>query len=108
MDASISDSESDEHEVTPILSAWQVNYSSEWTVYLNQLIFRHPRVLLAYFRFVSFTNELAETSQEYIRLPSMPRDVKEYILNHISFKETPSEFAEEINEIHSWVNLLSQ
>lgn len=109
MDASISESESEELEHTDSPeSAWSTNGSdSEWTVYLNQLTFRHPRVLLAYFRYVSVTNELAETPQEYIRLPCMPTDVKSYILNHISFQEDIPEFREERNDLLAWLQLLA-
>ena len=107
LDASISESDSEEEKIVPSLSAWSIN-GSEWTVYLNQLTFRHPRVLLAYFRYVSVTNELAETLQEYIRLPCMPTDVRDYILNHISFKDNIPEFREERNDLIVWLELLSQ
>lgn len=106
LDASISDSETEDETIVPSLSAWHVNNGSDWIVYLNQLTFRHPRVLLAYFRYVGVTNELAETLEEYIRLPCMPKDVRDYILNHISFKEDIPEFREERNELSLWVERL--
>ncbi len=113
MDANYSDSDSDSDvdsiacELQISSSEWHIETDSDWTIALNEMKFRHPRVLLAYFRFVSFTNEIAKSRQEYISIPPIPKDVKQYILNHSSFKETPSEFQEEVNNLHAWVELLS-
>jgi hypothetical protein len=37
----------------------------------------------------------------------MPKDVKDHVLEHISFKETSPEFQEEVNDLHAWVHLVS-
>ena len=110
MDASDWDSESESESESPITSSpWKIlSDDSEWAVSLNGTIFRHPRVLLAYFRYVSFTNELAKNREEYIHLPLMTKNVKDYILNHISFRDTPEEFKEEVADLHAWVCLISQ
>lgn len=107
MNACDSDSDSDSDFPFP-LTGWHIVDKKNWTVALNELKFRHPRVLLAYFRFVSLHNEIAEDSEEAIHLPHMPKDVKNFILNHISLREPPAEFEDEVNDLRSWVLLISK
>jgi hypothetical protein len=110
MDEFFSDSDSETSEVMPSSSSsgWRlVNDSSDWAIALNDQVFRHPRVLLAYFRFVSLNNEIAKITEEYIHIPTIPKDVKDYMLDHVSFKETTPEFEEEVSDLLSWIHLLS-
>ena len=97
MNEPISDSESVECHVD-----WHILTDTEWGVELNNLKFLHPRVLLAYFRFISMHNELASQA-ECIHIPLIPKEIREYILNHISIKETPPEFKEEVDSLKMYV-----
>jgi hypothetical protein len=100
-DSSSSDNENaySEHYVEP----WQILHNEvQWTIALDQLIFRHPRVLLAYFRFVLLHNEIA-SQKESILLPQIPDNVVDFILGHTSFQNPPPEFKEDVEELRTHV-----
>ncbi len=95
-------------ELVEVESDWKIlPEDSEWTVGFRDLKFRHPRVLLAYLRFVAFHNEMATNEDETILLPLIPSSVADFILNHISFKETPKEFLDEVKCLRRYIYLLS-
>lgn len=98
-----SDSESECEPYTPPSNGWHIADASDWTVALHQLNFRHPRVLLAYFRFVTLYNELAGRDEQ-LWIPKIPTHVSEFILSHVSIRQTPEEFKNEVNELRFYVN----
>lgn len=106
MDASFSDSDSEPS--TPVASSpWKIlSDDSEWTVALNDTKFRHPRVLLAYFRFVCLHNEIAD-AEDHILIPKLSKSVSDFILNHCSFHQTPVEFKGEVDALRMYVSLFS-
>lgn len=116
MDASISDSEEESlsQKEEPSIriyygdDEWQIlKNESAWTVALNQMRFHHPRVLLAYFRFISLHNEIAQEG-EHIQIPEIPGIVVDFILGHISFQNPPPEFKEDVEELKARVLRLKE
>ena len=105
MDDFFSDSESDTSDVVPT-SGWRIEKEEDWAVALNDLTFRHPRVLLAYFRFLTLHNEIAPPP-ERILIPSIPTKVSDFILNHVSIQDTPPEFKGEVDALRAYVSLFS-
>jgi hypothetical protein len=78
---------------------WQIlDKEPEWAISLLQMKFRHPRVLLAYFRFVSLHNEIA-LNEERMFIPEIPHHVVDFIFSHPSFQEPPPVFKKEIEEL---------
>ncbi len=100
-----SDSESDTSDVIPS-SGWRIEKEEEWAVAVNELTFRHPRVLLAYFRFLTLHNEIAPP-QERILIPNMPKKVSDFILKHPSIQDTPPEFKSEVDALRAYISLFS-
>ena len=68
-------------------------------------ILRHPRVLLAFLRFISLQNEVAREGEE-IRLPTLTSDMAEKIMNHPSIQNPPIEFLDDIDELKERINSL--
>ena len=66
------------------------------------LIARHPRVLLAYLRFLNLYNELAEPDE---KLPEFKIDYETQaeILHHKTVYAAPREFTTEVNELRGYV-----
>lgn len=106
MEDFFSDSESETDSVLDT-QGWRIDKKEEWTVVLNEIKFRHPRVLLAYFRFIALHNEMAEP-EEKIFVPVIPKKVSEFILSHTSFEETPEEFKSEVSALRSFVSFFSR
>ena len=63
---------------------------------------RHPRVLLNLLRFVDSYNELAPVGEQ-IRLPLIPQERADFILQHESIVNPPAEFAGEVAELRQLV-----
>ena len=100
MDAPIEESDASDF---PPPDPWQIlDKEPEWAVSLFSLRFRHPRVLLAYFRFVWMHNEIAKEG-EHIEVPEIPHDVCDFILSHTSIQDPPAEFKNEVDELKSHV-----
>ena len=59
---------------------------------------RHPRVVLALFRFVESYNMFAPADEE-INMPKMPLSMKRKILGHISVTNPAPEFADDIADL---------
>jgi hypothetical protein len=107
MDASISESDDDSNSERYV-DPWQILHTEpEWAIALDQMRFRHPRVLLAYFRFICVHNEIAK-EEEHIVLSSIPDIVVDFILGHISFQNTPPEFKNDVEELRTYVIGYSQ
>lgn len=70
-------------------------------------IMRHPRVLLAFLRFVALQNEVA-LEGEAIVLPSIPLDIASKIMNHPSIINPPIEFLDDIDELKERIEALIQ
>ena len=70
-------------------------------------ILRHPRVLLAFLRFVALQNEVA-LEGEAIVLPSIPLDIASKIMNHPSIINPPIEFLDDIDELKERIEALIQ
>ena len=85
-------------------SPWKIVQDTEWGVSLNETKFLHPRVLLAYFRFVCLHNEMA-AKNEMILVPKIPSDVMEYIQDHISLREPVKEFLDEVNSLKFYLSI---
>ena len=68
-------------------------------------ILRHPRVLLAFLRFVELQNEVA-LEGEAIILPAIPSDIVRKILNHPSITNPPIEFVIDIEELKDRIEAL--
>lgn len=99
MDAPVSD---DETETREFYEDWRIMTEADWGVSLRTKRFRHPRVLLAYFRFVCLHNEIALHGEE-IEVPEIPHHVVDFILAHPSFKDPPAEFKSDIEELKEHV-----
>jgi len=80
-----------------------------WSFYTPILprvaILRHPRVLLAFLRFVALQNEVAREGEEIV-LPMLTSEIAEKIMNHPSIKNPPIEFLNEINELKDRISSL--
>ena len=70
-------------------------------------ILRHPRVLLAFLRFVALQNEVA-LEGEAIVLPSIPLEIAQKIINHPSITNPPIEFLDDIDELKERIEALIQ
>lgn len=68
----------------------------------QKLVARHPRVLLAYFRFIQSLNEVAD-EEEIIRIPRLPEGVYTHIARYLEQNPAPLEFAGE--EADLWTYL---
>lgn len=75
----------------------------DWAFRVNGINFYHPRVLLAYFRFVSMYNELAE-DDEKIRIPLMSKELARKMLSHSSFRNPPLEFLMDIHDLQNYID----
>ena len=69
-----------------------------WGFKLNKIIFRHPRVLLSYFRFVDLQNEVAGEGEE-LKIPLIPKDIADKMLEHSSIRNPPLEFLREVADL---------
>ena len=105
MDATFSDDESSKANSEPPIQIyhgddeWQIlEKEPDWAISLLQTKFRHPRVLLAYFRFINLHNEIAN-EEERMNVPEIPTHVVDFIFQHISIREPPAEFKNEIEEL---------
>jgi hypothetical protein len=66
---------------------------------INQtFLLKHPRVILAFLRFIDFYNELAE-SDEVFMLRAIPMRIFNRILEHPAVKFVPEEFQEDVEEL---------
>ena len=72
-----------------------------------RLDMRHPRVLLNLLRFVSTYNELAPFG-ETIHLPLIPQERADFILAHESVVNPVPEFADQVAELRSLVDLYTE
>lgn len=81
-----------------------------WSFYTPILprvaILRHPRVLLAFLRFVAVQNEVAREGEEIV-LPTLTSEIAEKIMNHPSIKNPSIEFLSEINELKERIQALT-
>jgi hypothetical protein len=68
-------------------------------------ILRHPRVLLAFLRFVELQNEVA-LEGEAIILPAIPSEIVRKIMNHPSITNPPIEFIVDIEELKDRIEAL--
>ena len=66
---------------------------------INQkFLLKHPRVILAFLRFVDLYNELADP-EEILMLKAIPQRVVKTITQHPSVLNTPPEFQEDVHEL---------
>lgn len=69
------------------------------TPHINQrFLLKHPRVILAFLRFIDFYNELADP-EEVFMLRAIPMSVFNRILEHPAVKFVPEEFEEDVEEL---------
>jgi hypothetical protein len=59
---------------------------------------RHPRVILAFFRFISYLNEGAE-EHEKVKVKPMPLEVFNTVMGYLERHPPPPEFEEEVREL---------
>jgi hypothetical protein len=91
------------------VSEWAIlSEDSDWTIALRDRKFRHPRVLLAYVDYVFANNELAKSEEEKIVIPKMPTSVALFIFDHISLREPPEDFKNEIARLRYFVEVCSR
>ena len=64
----------------------------------HDFVFRHPRVLLDYLRFIDSYNETASAS-EFYTMPHLSRRVARQMLSHPSISEPAPEFADTVWEL---------
>ncbi len=68
------------------------------TPLINQkFILKHPRVILAFLRFIDLYNELADPEEVYM-MKAIPQAIVSKICNHSSVAAVPPEFQTEVNE----------
>jgi hypothetical protein len=69
------------------------------TPHINQkFILKHPRVMLAFLRFLDFYNELADPEEVFI-IKAIPQSIIKRICEHHSVAQVPPEFAEDVEEL---------
>jgi hypothetical protein len=69
------------------------------TPLVNQrFLLKHPRVILAFLRFIDLYNELADP-EEVFMIRAIPQSVIATIRNHSSVTDVPPEFQAEVNEL---------
>ncbi len=69
------------------------------TPLINQrFILKHPRVILAFLRFIDLYNELADP-EEVFMMKSIPQKIVNLINEHPSVTEVPPEFQEDVDEL---------
>lgn len=64
----------------------------------QRFLLKHPRVILAFLRFVDLYNELADP-EEVLMLPTIPQRIVESIREDPAVKFPPEEFLEETEEL---------
>jgi hypothetical protein len=64
----------------------------------QEFVFRHPRVLLDYLRFIDSYNETATTS-EFYTVPRISPRVARHLLSHSSITNPAPEFADTVWEL---------
>lgn len=66
---------------------------------INQaFILKHPRVMLAFLRFIDFYNELADP-EEVFMMKAIPQALVNRIQNHSSVTDVPPEFQQDVEEL---------
>jgi hypothetical protein len=83
------DTEEEDYEEPPWIRTPQIN---------TRFILKHPRILLAFLRFIDFYNELAEPDEVYI-MKAIPQELVRKIRNHSSVADAPPEFQGEVDEL---------
>ncbi len=69
------------------------------TPLINQrFILKHPRVILAFLRFIDLYNELADP-EEVFMMKSIPQKIVNLINEHPSVAGVPAEFQQDVNEL---------
>ena len=69
------------------------------TPHINQtFLLKHPRVILAFLRFIDLYNELADP-EEVFMLRAIPMRIFNRILEHPAVKFVPEEFQEDVEEL---------
>ncbi len=69
------------------------------TPLINQkFILKHPRVILAFLRFIDLYNELADP-EEVFMMRAIPQSVVNLICEHSSVADVPPEFQQDVNEL---------
>ena len=78
-----------------------------WAFALRQngkkLTFYHPRVLLAYFRFVRLYNTEVVSRDEMINIPLIPTEIAQKLMSHSSIQNPPEEFTSEVNALVDYI-----
>jgi hypothetical protein len=64
----------------------------------HEFVFRHPRVLLDYLRFIDSYNEVASPS-EFYTVPRISPRVARHLLSHSSITNPAPEFADTVWEL---------
>ena len=64
----------------------------------QRFVLKHPRVILAFLRFVDLYNELADP-EEVLMLKAIPQNIVSLICNHPSVADVPPEFQEDVEEL---------
>jgi len=86
-----------------------IELTDTWSFYTPILprvaILRHPRVLLAFLRFVALQKEVAQEGEEIV-LPTLTSEMAEKIMNHSSIKNPPIEFLDDIDELKERISSL--
>ncbi len=74
-----------------------------WAFSVNNIVFYHPRVLLAYFRFVDLQNEICSW-EDMVHIPPIHPHTAAAMKNHTSIREPPEEFLHEIRDLVSYID----
>lgn len=64
----------------------------------QQFLLKHPRVILAFLRFIDLYNELAEPEEMFL-MKAIPQRIVNLITQHPSVTDVPSEFEEDVHEL---------
>ena len=103
-------SDADSVDLSPIAQVDTTNMvvddppdEDSWVFTVNNIIFRHPRVLLAYFRFVDLQNEICAW-EDMVHIPPIPPLIAAAMKNHCSIRDPPAEFVDEINDLVSYID----
>jgi hypothetical protein len=83
------DAEAVEDEEPPWIKTPNIN---------QRFVLKHPRVILAFLRFIDLYNELADP-EEVFMMRAIPQSVVNTICNHPSVTEVPPEFQEDVDEL---------
>ncbi len=74
-----------------------------WAFSVNNIVFYHPRVLLAYFRFVDLQNEICSW-EDMVHIPPIHPHTAAAMKRHCSIVNPPEEFIDEVRALVRYID----